>query len=640
MSYNFEKLSKDILAFHTQDEFSQYLEYYYPQIEQYFDVLSEDEIQDIKFEIEDLLYDLLDHRLVLKSNPQIVNAFLILLAEKFIQSSLIGAITIIKDYIPLGVTSKRLEASISYLRVNDISKDYIARSDEILSLLENAAIEDEYSSRSIKSLFYFVYNVFYQFNRVQNSSLASEFISQLQQRTTDYTILRSELAKTFFENIKVMKLDAVIPFIKNTIASITTKKLDCSLKSTTTSIETSEYSEKLRNLPDPSFDSIRNVAYKYLQSIGDPEELFYRLQRGEKIIDDEKLLYKYLVSFGGKHKIKLYSAYDEIIDKIQNEKFNIIDWGCGQATATMVLLDYARTKNITLNIDTINLIEPSSLALSRGVLHIDLLKQTNYNINTINTDLDCLIAEAIKIDNNHKTLHLFSNILDLETFSLDTNFLQKVSSVVNTDNIFVCVSPNRNDKLNNRIEIFYKYFDENFDTSLISTRSDSIQNATRYEKIFISKPIVEPLGITKEIEATIDEKTNYQLDVIKELAMYENHITPILNMQLLEDSINIDPEYAIFKVRKVAEVITSNIYSQYEDNTKQVSFNDKIRYLSYEKKVFDKTITNYVQTIRTIGNRGVHEDDRSIAKLKLDAHLVIIALVSFLQELVEKKLIN
>lgn len=58
------------------------------------------------------------------------------------------------------------------------------------------------------------------------------------------------------------------------------------------------------------------------------------------------------------------------------------------------------------------------------------------------------------------------------------------------------------------------------------------------------------------------------------------------------------------------------------------------------KKVFDKTITNYVQTIRTIGNRGVHEDDRSIAKLKLDAHLVIIALVSFLQELVEKKLIK
>ena len=37
------------------------------------------------------------------------------------------------------------------------------------------------------------------------------------------------------------------------------------------------------------------------------------------IIDDEKLLYKYLVSFGLKHKVKLYSAYDEIFEKIQKE---------------------------------------------------------------------------------------------------------------------------------------------------------------------------------------------------------------------------------------------------------------------------------------------------------------------------------
>ena len=48
-----------------------------------------------------------------------------------------------------------------------------------------------------------------------------------------------------------------------------------------------------------------------------------------------------------------------------------------------------------------------------------------------------------------------------------------------------------------------------------------------------------------------------------------------------------------------------------------MSFNDKIRYLFYEKKVFDKTINSYVQTLRTIGNRGVHEDGRNISELKL-----------------------
>ena len=111
-------------------------------------------------------------------------------------------------------------------------------------------------------------------------------------------------------------------------------------------------------------------------------------------------------------------------------------------------------------------------------------------------------------------------------------------------------------------------------------------------------------------------------------------------MKMLEDSILTDPEYAIFKIRKVAEVITSRIYSNYEANSPVVSFNDKIRYLSYEKKVFNKTITNYIHTLRTIGNRGVHEHNREVLKLKLDAHLMIIALISFLNELKDKKLLN
>lgn len=54
---------------------------------------------------------------------------------------------------------------------------------------------------------------------------------------------------------------------------------------------------------------------------------------------------------------------------------------------------------------------------------------------------------------------------------------------------------------------------------------------------------------------------------------------------MLEDSILTDPEYTIFKIRKVAEVITSRIYSNYEANSSIVSFNDKIRYLSYEKTI-------------------------------------------------------
>lgn len=207
------------------------------------------------------------------------------------------------------------------------------------------------------------------------------------------------------------------------------------------------------------------------------------------------------------------------------------------------------------------------------------------------------------------------------------------------DAIFVCVSPNRNDKLNNRLELFYKHFDENFDTELISFRDDDIGHSTRYEKIFeVRVPTIEIVQEKRQEIEIIESK--YHLDVIKELDKYSKHVIPILNMKILEDSILTDPEYAIFKIRKVAEVITSRIYSNYETNSSVVSFNDKIRYLSYDKKVFDKTITNYVHTLRTIGNCGVHEHDRGVSKLKLDAHLMIIALISFLNELNDKNFLS
>ena len=94
------------------------------------------------------------------------------------------------------------------------------------------------------------------------------------------------------------------------------------------------------------------------------------------------------------------------------------------------------------------------------------------------------------------------------------------------------------------------------------------------------------------IEAIIEEKRHeivtiqksYHLDIIDELHKYSSFVVPILDMNMLEQSLSNDPEYTIYKTRKVADAITSKIYSQYESNSHAISFNDKIRYLSYEKK--------------------------------------------------------
>ena len=638
MLYSFQKLSKDILIIDSQKDFDMYLESNFVEIEEYFLNITNDELDDIKFDIEDFLYDLLDNKLIQKQNSKIANAFLILLAEKFLQTSFIGAITILVEHLPKGATKFRLEAAKLYLRINDITKDYFIKSDGILSLIEESAKIDEYNTNAIRTFFYFIQSALGEFQRINNISLAKTFIEIFLKHQQNFSFLQDSIIKNFLNSISNLDLSQIIQKIKEQLDSINLKKSICQIDNHTIQKENSEYSKALYNLPNADFTSIRNIANKYIQSIGDPIELYNNLQRGEKIIDDERLLYKYLVSFGNKHKDKLYSSFEVIIENIKNEKFDIIDWGCGQGTATMLLLNYAKERDITLDIDNITLIEPSSLALSRALLHIDVLKQKNYNVKAINSDLDCLNENNLQIQSNNKTLHLFSNILDIESFILDNTFFKKVSQSFNTNAIFVCVSPYRSDKNNNRLDLFFNHFDENFNTELISSRDTDIGNATRYEKIFEVKYITEEVIEEKRQEMIIVEK-NYHIDVIDELSQYTDIVVPILNLKILENSINTDPEYAIFKIRKVAEIITTQIYSKYEDNEQIISFNDKIRYLAYEQKVFTKASTNYVQTLRTIGNRGVHGNEIDISKLRLDAHLMVIALISFIKEIKDDRLI-
>ena len=146
MAYDFQKLSKDILIIDSQKDFDMYLESNFVEIEEYFLNITNDELDDIKFDIEDFLYDLLDNKLIQKQNSKIANAFLILLAEKFLQTSFIGAITILVEHLPKGATKFRLEAAKLYLRINDITKDYFIKSDGILSLIEESAKIDEYNT--------------------------------------------------------------------------------------------------------------------------------------------------------------------------------------------------------------------------------------------------------------------------------------------------------------------------------------------------------------------------------------------------------------------------------------------------------------------------------------------------------------
>jgi hypothetical protein len=275
------------------------------------------------------------------------------------------------------------------------------------------------------------------------------------------------------------------------------------------------------------------------------------------------------------------------------------------------------------------------LALQRGLLHIDVIKQKQYNIKPINKDLDCIEQNDIKFDDDNIVLHLFSNILDVEQFRLDTNFLEKISKNLKSDNYFICVSPNINIKRNERLDIFFRYFDENFDTNLISNRDTHIDNYSRYEKVFYIKHTKQ-----EEILKSREEIQTYHIDISTKLNKYRDILEPTLDITKLQSNISQDPDYVIFKIRKVAEIITSKIYSQYQNDENKVSQNDKIKYLSFEKNIFNRKIQSHLHTIRTIGNISIHEHiDNPIIMLRDDAYFLVTALILLIDELKKQNII-
>ena len=115
-----------------------------------------------------------------------------------------------------------------------------------------------------------------------------------------------------------------------------------------------------------SFTGMRNVAMSLLPTEKMKlDKLYNDLKRGTGILDDDDHLNMYLRSFGKMHKAKLDAAFKCIHNPsdLFGSPVEIYDWGCGQGTATVCLLDFLKANRIAADILSINLIEPSAAAV-------------------------------------------------------------------------------------------------------------------------------------------------------------------------------------------------------------------------------------------------------------------------------------
>lgn len=192
---------------------------------------------------------------------------------------------------------------------------------------------------------------------------------------------------------------------------------------------------------DISFIGMRNTALSLLPTDKTVlDKLYNDLKRGTGILDDEVHLNMYLKSFGKMHKAKLDAAFICLpdISSIFAEEIEIYDWGCGQGTASLCLLDFLRSKHINHQIKTIHLIDPSIPATQRAKELIQCFDE-RITTNVINLVFDDLNEQNF-VRTNCKKFHLFSNILDVDAFDI-AQFIHLFQTSFSGSNYFVCVGP-------------------------------------------------------------------------------------------------------------------------------------------------------------------------------------------------------
>jgi len=219
--------------------------------------------------------------------------------------------------------------------------------------------------------------------------------------------------------------------------------------------ENTVYSNFLINSAN-DFNSIRQLSVNLYKQIPDSQKYFDALQRGVKILTDYEELLAYITGYSEMHKAKLLKAFDCLKQTdFYSKDIEIFDWACGQGLASMVYLDYTKSKKHT----KISLLEPSEIALKRGSLHV---KKINPNVltTTINKDLDNVQQSDLITSNDTPKLHLFSNIIDVDLFSL-SKLLDLLQTSFKGENYFVCVSPYITDLKTARIDSFVSYFKKN-----------------------------------------------------------------------------------------------------------------------------------------------------------------------------------
>lgn len=359
---------------------------------------------------------------------------------------------------------ERINASALFLFGINTIHDYENIIDDFIRKLSIAfETEEDTEYKVVQTLINYYSQVVNNFS-TNNLERVLQIKEKIIAKSAEYYFLQNDIVTSIF-NIEITENEATFNAIQAQLDKYLSQFRIIKISNDDDSLfenDDTEYAMALANTTI-NFASIRQISVNRYKEIND-SGVFHSLQRGVSILTEEKQLYAYMHSFGKMHYEKLITSFEFLPNDFFNNNTNIIDWGCGQGMATMVYFEYLNLKRITQNINKICLIEPSEIALKRGALHISKFNN-QAKIITVNKDLDSLENSDFKKITNNSNLHLFSNIIDIDLFSL-SQLLSIIEKNFKGINYIICVSPYITDTKANRIDKFVNYFDK-FETTSI-----------------------------------------------------------------------------------------------------------------------------------------------------------------------------
>jgi len=387
------------------------------------------------------------------------------------------------------ISNRLIASSLFLININN-STQYLSIYDEFISYLQKGYDLEEDNEEKIIFTFlnYFsqALSYFGEYNQPVISEIILKFSNSIKSKKYDF--LNNSQIKSVL-NLDITEFENTFNKVKEITDNILGINYLANIELFSSSkylIEKdTDYSNELSNIAT-NFLSIREYNKEIFYNLDNQDETYRELRKGVHILEKLEQLTAYMFSYGNMHYSKLDAAFENLPPVFYKNKIDIIDWGCGQGVASMAYLTYLNLKNKSQEIDSFTLIEPSRIALKRASLHINHF-QKGSKITTINKDFNELFKGELNIKTQNVKLHIFSNILDIDTFRLSdlTKFIGENFTGIN---YFIIVSPLIPNSRKLRINEFVNYYKNTNGFKLLydinSYSGEWIKNWSRMIRIF------------------------------------------------------------------------------------------------------------------------------------------------------------